>query len=95
MSYKSIKRVKRQMEIPGSTGPLEDALDDLSDRMDEIDKLKQEIVDIRESLEPAQDRLAEIMLSVRKSKVLHRGRNFSVSEPELKPKLRVTKQKSV
>ena len=93
MSYKSNGGVKRQIEIPGSSGPLEDALDDVADRFEEIDKLKNEIEQIREALSPAQDRLAEIMLSCGKSKIAHRGRNFSVSDPEIKPKLKVSKQK--
>lgn len=89
-----IKRaIKRQMEIPGSSGALEDALDDMNDRLDEIDKLKKEIVDIRESLEPAEDRLAEIMISVHKEKITHKGRTFTVKTPEIKPRLKVTKQK--
>ena len=86
MSYKSIKRVKRQMEIPGSTGPLEEALDDICERLEEMDKIK-------ESIPPAKDRLAEIMLSVRKDRIFHKGRHFSVTSPEIKPKLRITKQK--
>lgn len=81
------------MEIPGSTGPLEDALDDVTDRLDDIDKLKKEIETIREALVPAQDRLAEIMLSIGKEKIFHKSRHFSVSSPEIKPKLRITKQK--
>lgn len=83
------------MEIPGSSGPLEDALDDITDRLDDIDNLKKEIEVIREALVPAQDRLAEIMISAGKSKIAHKSRNFSVSEPEIKPKLRVSKQKSI
>lgn len=85
--------MKRQMEIPGSTGPLEEALDDLCDRLEEIDKLKKEISEIREALEPAEDHLANILLAVGKEKMFHRCRHFSVSSPEIKPKLRITKQK--
>jgi hypothetical protein len=79
---------KRQMEIPGSTNDLEIALDDLCDRLEDMDKLK-------ESIDPAKQRLTDVMFSIRKEKIYHRGRHFTMSSPEIKPKLRITKQKSV
>ena len=87
MTYKNIKRVKPQMEIPGTTGPLEDALDDLTERLDDLDKIK-------DSIGPAKERLADIMFSLRKDKIFHKGRHFNITTPEIKPKLRVSKQKS-
>ena len=77
---------KAQIEIPGTTNELEIALDDLSDRLDDLEKDK-------ESIGPAKDKLSEVMMACRKDKIFHRGRNFSISSPEIKPKLRITKQK--
>jgi len=79
-------RNKKQMEIPGSTNELEEALDDLTERLDDLDKAK-------ESIGPAKDRLTEVMQKYGKDKIFHEGRHFSISSPEIKPKLRVTKQK--
>lgn len=79
-------RNKRQMEIPGSTSELEVALDDLSDRLDDVERAK-------ESIPPAKERLAEIMASIGKEKVFHRNRHFSVTETPASTKLRITKSK--
>jgi hypothetical protein len=84
MSYKPNKP---QMEIPGVGSKFEEALDDLVERLDDLDKLK-------ESIKPAKERLAGIMFSIRKDKVFHKGHHFSITSPEIGPKLRCTKQKS-
>jgi hypothetical protein len=77
---------KDQIEIDGCSNDLEAALDDLADRLEDMDKIK-------ESIGPAKERLAGIMFSYRKDKIFHRGRHFHVATPEIKPKLRITKQK--
>lgn len=84
MSY---KKVKAQIEIPGCGSRLEDALEDLTERMDELEKVK-------ESIAPAKETLVNIMFELRKDKIFHKGRHFLITSPEIKPKLRVTKQKS-
>ncbi len=79
---------KSQLEIDGIDLKLEEALDDLIERLDELDKIK-------DSITPAKERLANIMYENRREKIYHKGRHFSIASPEIKPKLRVTKQKGV
>jgi hypothetical protein len=86
MPYKSNKRDKRQMEIPGSTNQLEEALDDLSDRLEDAEKAK-------EVIPPARERLAEMMVKLGKESIKHRGRSFSVKETPSVVKLSVRKEK--
>lgn len=81
------RQVKAQMEISGVGSRLEDALDDLSDRLDDLEKAKK-------SIAPAKETLTDIMFELRKDRISHKGRNFIVTSPEIKPTLRVTMQKS-
>jgi hypothetical protein len=53
MANKPVLRIKKQMEIPGSTNDLEIALDDLCDRLEDMDKLK-------DSIDPAKQRLTDV-----------------------------------
>jgi CII-binding regulator of phage lambda lysogenization HflD len=86
-NYMIKRQVKAQMEIPGVGSRLEDALDDISDRLDDLEKVK-------ESIDPAKETLMNIMFELRKDRIFHKGRHFTVTSPDIKPKLRVTKQKS-
>lgn len=81
---------KNQIEIPGSSNELEIALDDICDRLEEIDKFKE---NVKEIIQPAKARLAKVMMQHRKEKIFHRGRHFNISSPDLEPKLRITKQR--
>lgn len=83
MAYKSNKQ---QFEIKGSWEELETALDDLSDRLEEAEKAK-------ESIPPARERLADIMVKHGKDQIKHRGRSFSVKETQAVLKLSVRKEK--
>lgn len=76
-----------QQIIPGTDTELSIALDDISDRLDEVDKAK-------ESIPPARERLAEIMQSVGKDKIFHRSRHFGIIETVSAVKLRISKSKS-
>jgi DNA-binding transcriptional regulator GbsR (MarR family) len=85
MGFKRQK--KAQMEIEGCSNRLTEALDDLVERLDELDK-------ITESIKPAKERAADIMFEERIDKIFHKGRHLSLSSPEIKPKLRCSKAKS-
>ena len=79
-------RNKRQIEINGSWTDLENALDDLSDRLEDAEKAK-------EAIPPARERLAEIMVKHGRENIKHRGRSFSVKETQATLKLSVRKEK--
>ena len=77
---------RTQMEMSGPWEDLESALDDLSDRFDDAEKAK-------ESIPPARERLAEMMLKHGRDQIKHRGRSFSVKETPSVVKLSVRKEK--
>lgn len=78
--------MRTQAEIEGINTALEDAINDVIEQIDEIEKLK-------ESVPLAKERVAKIMKEQGLEKVRHAGRTFHVVEPKISEiKLKITKK---